>query len=234
MTDGIKTALFSFLLLFIITGCSGSESSSVSAWPGGIIPYRFASANEGQRTIVLSAMSEWECGTSIRFVECADSSVEILTIGFYDAAEKNRATIGFARNAHVRFSAGALRLTVLHELGHVIGLQHEHQRADRDEHINLPSDICSLTGWAPDDVKKLGEEDFLYDSRSFPYDYPTIMAYHSPLITDKTGAVVVSARCLTETDIAKVNAIYPGERNLSFEMAAAQDSEAEKLDDCSE
>lgn len=212
----IMTVLLFFTAL---AGCGQSESADAS-WPGGVIPYSFGSANEGQKALVLEAMSEWECGSSVRFVEVQDPSSDHVTISFLEAGAKNRATIGYHARASVHFSAGALRLTVLHELGHVIGLRHEHQRPDRDSYIRIDENICALTGWSADDIRVLGADDFLYDVSSFAYDYQSIMAYHSPYITDLNGAVVAAGRSLTETDIAKVNAIYGGKPNMEFGLVS--------------
>ena len=64
---------------------------------------------------------------------------------------------------------------VLHELGHCIGLVHEHQRPDRGEYIKIV--------W--DNIHSRYEHNFiirdnpLISEKNFPYDYGSIMHYGS-------------------------------------------------------
>nr|VZI27778.1 unnamed protein product [Spirometra erinaceieuropaei] len=63
--------------------------------------------------------------------------------------------------------------SVMHELGHVLGLFHEQSRPDRDEYVEVfeenikPDDRIAFKKWSHDHIDSLGE----------PYDYNSIMHY---------------------------------------------------------
>ncbi|KAI8770421.1 balbiani ring protein 3, partial [Biomphalaria glabrata] len=65
--------------------------------------------------------------------------------------------------------------TYLHELGHAIGLIHEHQRPDRDEYINVDMDNVHYA--LHSNFQKEPEEHI--NDYGMPYDYSSIMHYNS-------------------------------------------------------
>jgi oligoendopeptidase F len=96
---------------------------------GGSIP-------DGLRERILDAMSDWESNTSIRFIERTNQSkyVNIVHLSASDKAA-GYSTIGCASDPRILLKASTSYSTIFHELGHTIGLVHEHERADRDDHI---------------------------------------------------------------------------------------------------
>jgi len=70
---------------------------------------------------------------------------------------------------------------ILHEMGHVIGLHHEHVRRDRDDYINL--NCGYLACWDPAWAIKQEAEPF------GSYDYYSIMHYSAYVDTDRDGAI---------------------------------------------
>ena len=65
--------------------------------------------------------------------------------------------------------------TILHELGHVIGLYHEHVRADRDEYIDIRME--NLNPKQRKSLKKLNPADV--NTYGIPYDVMSVMHYSS-------------------------------------------------------
>ena len=72
--------------------------------------------------------------------------------------------------------------TILHELGHIIGLQHEQSRKDRDESLVIVYKNVSPSEYHNFD-KKLDVNDI-----RIPYDYCSIMQYR-PRSFSKTGEI---------------------------------------------
>lgn len=102
---------------------------------------------------------------------------------------------------------------VIHELGHVAGLWHEHTRADRDEHVQILAE-CIEPGY---------EHNFqVVDQMAFvhgDYDTHSIMHYGSTAFAtgdagcDNTmlsndGSIMTPTEVLSPGDVAALNAVY--------------------------
>ena len=61
--------------------------------------------------------------------------------------------------------------TVLHEIGHALGLEHEHVRAIRDQYLEILIDNVQ-TNFLPSFALQANVETF-----SLPYDYHSVMHY---------------------------------------------------------
>ena len=64
---------------------------------------------------------------------------------------------------------------VLHELGHALGLWHEHSRPDRDEHILVVEENVRDATSVALDFRKLQWSDVI--DTGLPYDYRSVMHY---------------------------------------------------------
>ena len=85
---------------------------------------------------------------------------------------------------------------ILHEMGHVAGLHHEHLRNDRDDYINLHCGYlnCADPAWT-----------IRQEAEAFgPYDYYSIMHY-SAYIDDNDDGVI---------DASDLQVIYPLKPNV--------------------
>jgi len=105
--------------------------------------------------------------------------------------------------------------TVRHEMGHIIGLQHEHQRPDRDTYINIHwNNIDPNYKYAFDKVsssinKTYGDFDFnsvmIYGSQAF---LKSGAAAGSNTMTRKDGSTWGSPSDLSSIDKEKIKLIY--------------------------
>ncbi len=131
-------------------------TSSVSKWANGRVNYRWGNVSENHKKEMLKAMSIWNDKTDgkVWFNEYENSgwnnfqlgifAVGCITISDESTSDWNGlATVGYARGAlgylklRENISGTELVRTCLHELGHTLGLMHEHQRYDRDSYINI-------------------------------------------------------------------------------------------------
>ncbi len=140
-------------------------SSKESLWPGGIVPYVLDP--ELTNPYVHDAIRHWNENTVIQLVERTDQPNWVRFIP------------GRGCLSHVGMVGGEQRVVLseycgpgadVHEIGHAVGLWHEHQRNDRDPHIWVSS--CPLDPNIPSYVK-----DGSRALASGPYDYGSVMQY---------------------------------------------------------
>jgi hypothetical protein len=180
-------------------------------WSNGVIPYVFESGvSDALKQTVLNAMQEWESKTPVRFVQRTNQSqhVKIDTLAASDNAA-GYSTVGNVNNAKIRLKLNAATSTCLHELGHTIGLVHEHERDDRSDHIVIHQDEI--------------EEDYIYAlnphysmTSLHPFDFGSIMLYGSysfikgsnPTITTVDGNTYSKASTLSIYDAEIVKYYY--------------------------
>ncbi|XP_033108743.1 uncharacterized protein LOC117110227 [Anneissia japonica] len=122
---------------------SRSKRSMVSnqnrLWPKGIVPFKIQPEALVDKEILRKGMHRWEERTCIRFVPWNSKVVKTLPhddrINFFKEG-RCRSVVG--RYSIKQFiNACNTLFGVIHELGHSIGLYHEHNRPDRDEHITM-------------------------------------------------------------------------------------------------
>ncbi|CAD6223956.1 GSCOCG00005409001-RA-CDS [Cotesia congregata] len=112
---------------------------------------------------------------------------------------------------------GLTKRIILHELGHIIGLYHEHQRPDRDEYVKINTENIK-TG--KDTFKKMISENFI--TLSEKYDFNSIKHYSmnkfahdrskntiTPLKTEDIEITKIGRyEQLSDIDISGVNRLY--------------------------
>lgn len=116
--------------------------------------------------------------------------------------------------------------SVIHEIGHAIGLFHEHTRSDRDNFINVQWENI-VDGKAFNfDVLDAGAQD-LGD-----YDYASVMHYGAtffsrngdPTILAPDGVQVGQRIALSQTDLDSVNALYSTDLLLTSSVSETGDA----------
>ena len=105
----------------------------------------------------------------------------------------------------------------LHEVMHALGWLHEHQRGDRDNHVKVWPDRCTMTGQSYEgNMGKMGSE---WHNDGSPYDKSSVMHYSTtscardrnrPVITKPDGSALTLTvgDSLSRHDIWSINQIY--------------------------
>ncbi len=191
---------------------AGSISGSTYRWPNGVVPYVIDAAMANQARIA-DAVNHWNTNLS-GYVRLIPRTTETAYIRFAVAAPGTCSSyVGYYRYAGQPVNIGDYCSTgnVIHEIGHALGLYHEHTRSDRDTYVRIQTqnaDPASITN-------------FNMVSNSLnptAYDYNSIMHYGThafsvngqPTIVTKPDGIYIGQRSsLSANDIAGVKIMYP-------------------------
>jgi hypothetical protein len=201
-------------------------------WPGGRIPYVIDPQLPGKNDVE-AAILHWNQRTVVRFVLRTSEADHVLLTRSDGAAISDVGRLGIGQQK-VSLADNCPVGSIIHELGHTIGLWHEHCRHDRDQFVTV----------LIEDIKEENRQQFTIDSIAEKptatsdidvYDFGSIMHYsetacafiddmpvlipkHSPL---PPGVVQGQRDGLSPGDIAAVEKLYEGVPLLGEQPPAA-------------
>lgn len=195
------------------------DDPSEYLWPKGIVYYKKDSSltNEAAKELK-KAMDYWSSKTNITFkerkkesnyVEIKDSTGCSADVGMTGGKQYI--------NLNKQCSFGS----VVHEIGHTIGLFHEQCRLDRDKHVTIK--------W--DQIEKGKKHNFEIDKESSKdlgkYDFGSIMHYSAnafakgkdpTIVTKPKGKAIGQRDGLSKGDISAVADMYGKKTSLQLEL----------------
>ncbi len=227
-----------------ITCPNWSTGWTCDRWTDGVIGYNFANDwgdeadNARMRGLIEDAIEHWEENTGLRFVQRASGQWLEFRDGGGCSSTVGRASItGFDSQSIALNDEKCRPGTIIHEIGHAVGIYHEQSRDDRDEWVVVDfgqvrdgklHNFFQWGGFASD----VGE-----------YDYASIMHYRAAAFarnpdrcnaTDDSGCTIRPLRPLpaglgaigqrdglSEGDILSAYSLYPP----SFSIVGATEGE---------
>ena len=117
----------------------GRHSTFIATpWTASIVPYAFnANVNQLNRERAIEAMGVWAAVSALTFVERTNQANYIV---FNSHPSSNNSFVGMIGGPQtINVVSWHSRYTIVHEVGHAVGLLHEQSRPDRDTFVQINS-----------------------------------------------------------------------------------------------
>lgn len=180
-----------------------------------------SSIGESLKSHIKHAMEMWSSRTCIKFIPRKEEKDYVYFTSHGGGCSSNHVGHSGVKQTINLESPGCTRPgTIAHELGHNLGLWHEHTRPDRDKYIRvnldnvIPGDLINFRRRTSEEV----------DSQGLEYDYGSIMHYRSSAFSvngkptieiinkdafhDEGSPNMGQREHLSERDIAVMNRLY--------------------------
>ncbi|XP_050404770.2 protein SpAN [Patella vulgata] len=191
-------------------------------WTNAIIPYTIESSFRiSDLKLIKESMRVWEAATCIRFRQAVDTDKNVVTIINGPGCSSHVGMIGGKQDLTLHINCRK-KAIVVHELGHAIGMIHEHQRPDRAEFVSLNKQNA-MPGTEADFQMYSWD---VIDSIGIKYDYRSIMHYGGTAFAKDNGVtiktrdpryqdIIGKATTISQADIETVSGMYecPARRN---------------------
>ncbi len=184
-------------------------TTSARYWPGKRIYYTFAAGlDQATKDKFLTAANEWKNKLGFTFT-VRTTQANYITVVKGSGCSSFIGMIGGSQN--LSLAAGCSSGNAIHEIGHAVGMYHEHTRTDRN--LTVTVNTANIISTATGNFNICGN-----CTANGSLDFGSIMMYDSyafssngkPTIVRKNGTTFTSQRsALSTNDIAIVRSKYP-------------------------
>ncbi len=197
---------------------SRAAAGPFNRWKNGIIPYD----NSVNSQVFIEGVNAWNAvssQTGVTFVRRTNQRDYLLVVS------ERRCSSFMGRRGGAQIldlvEGGCIKHSAIHELGHAIGLMHEHTRADRDSYIRFNWD--NIVGGRNSQFARVNLGIAQGATNYTNYDFKSIMHYRNirystqylidpskPMFEPLNGPSEIYNKRLSAGDIAGVAAMYAG------------------------
>jgi hypothetical protein len=185
----------------------GHLGKNIELWYRALVPYTIDSnMPSAKRSAIYTAMRHITDKTNVAFV-ARTNQPNYVTFRPSSGCSSNVGKVGGRQ--FINIASYCDTSTVIHEIGHALGLKHEHSRSDRDTYIYMNCNLVDCgnsSSWGKSDGSRYG-----------PYDYYSVMHYSAffsgkQVIASKNPTVPsskIGGYWLSKGDISALKKLYP-------------------------
>lgn len=207
--------------VFLLTSSSEGALVVRNRWINREIPFVIA-AGVSDEGLIRKAIRVWNSALGVNVLrprQPSDTHFVLIKPGLDSDGVGCKAFIGFNENAreHAVYTDNCAGFAdILHELGHVFGLEHEHQRCDAPEYVTIARSVQLSIAELRTKIPELESQytpipcfpdmaGTQYLAPSSPYDFFSIMHYRPFVLQGETKllCLATTSQCLRFTLTAK-------------------------------
>ncbi|KAJ1351199.1 Astacin (Peptidase M12A) [Parelaphostrongylus tenuis] len=152
-------------------------ANNTMKWQTPVIAYRFAVNDEHWKAQIRNVLANFSQNTCLRFIE-GMAAEDYLIFNRGEGCYSSMGRLGGAQEISIGYGCEQDGI-ISHELGHTLGLWHEHSRPERDNYVTVYIQNA-LPGTQGQFQKLSSDESVDFD---VPYDYGSVMHYTSTTFT---------------------------------------------------